>query len=275
MPFPYANYFVGFVLLVIVAGFWDSYFLPVMEVPAAFHVHAFSAMAWLVLLMLQVWSIHHRRNALHKRLGLLSLALFPALILGLVMIANGSAARFVADGGPDPESIAPSIGMVAAFSIVAYLVLFYQALRHRRNVRLHAAYMLSTPLVLWESPFSRIMLSDMQFLIFTQTERPQMILDSIVISIGMAILFALVMYLLDRKNGSPFLVAAGLMAIQAIATYIGSDIGWIRTGYAAYAHIPDWITLLIALGLGAGVSWLGWANRSGRQASGKGAMATP
>jgi len=59
MPYRYANYFAGFVLLTIIVGFWGSYFTP-------------------------------------------------------------------------------SFGLSMVFAIVAYLVLFYLALRNRRSVRLHA-----------------------------------------------------------------------------------------------------------------------------------------
>lgn len=101
MPFPHANYFAGFVLLTIVIGFWGSYFVPIAEVPLAFHVHAFTAMAWVVLLMFQHWSIHGRRNALHKKVGMLSLGLFPFLIVGFVMTIN-VAARFVSSDSAAP-----------------------------------------------------------------------------------------------------------------------------------------------------------------------------
>lgn len=40
MPYRHAHYFVGFVLLVIMVGFWASYFSVVKAVPLAFHVHA-------------------------------------------------------------------------------------------------------------------------------------------------------------------------------------------------------------------------------------------
>ena len=73
--------------------------------------------------------------------------------------------------------------------------------------------MLATPLVLFESPFSRVMLDHLPFLVFTGTGFPQRILDAIVISMAMAAVFALAMYLRDRKTGVPFLVAAGLIVV--------------------------------------------------------------
>jgi len=265
MPYRHANYFVGFVLLTIIIGFWGSYFVPIAEVPLAFHVHAFTAMAWVILLMFQHWSIHGRRNALHKQVGLLSLGLFPFLIVGFVMIINVAAARFVSSDSATTQFLTPSFGLSMVFAIVAYLVLFYLALRNRRSVRLHAGYMLATPLVLFESPFSRVMLDHLPFLVFTGTGFPQRILDAIVISMAMAAVFALVMYLRDRTTGTPFLVAAGLILLQAVTMYVGTSIGWVRSGFAAYAAIPDWITIVAGFAIGAAVAWLGWTAPSGRK----------
>lgn len=265
MPYRHANYFVGFVLLTIVVGFWGSYFTPIAEVPMAFHVHAATAMAWVVLLMFQHWSIHGRRNHLHRQAGMMSLFLFPFLIVGFVMIINVSAERFVSSDSANTQFLTPSFGLSMVFAIVAYLALFYLALRNRRNVRLHAGYMLTTPLVLFESPFSRIMLDHLPFLVFTGSGFPQRILDAIVISMAMAIAFALVMYLRDRRSGVPFLVAAGFMSVQAVAMYVGTSIEWVRSAFAAYAAVPDWITIAVGFALGAAVAWMGWIAPSGRK----------
>ena len=69
MPYKHGHYFVGAVLIVILGGFWASYFAPIGAVPLAFHVHAFTAMSWLLLLIVQHVSIHRRSNAFHKQMG--------------------------------------------------------------------------------------------------------------------------------------------------------------------------------------------------------------
>ena len=108
------------------------------------------------------------------------------------------------------------------------------------------------------------MLDHLPFLVFTGTGFPQRILDAIVISMAMAIAFALVMYARDRKTGTPFLVAAALIAVQAVTMYVGTSIEWVRSGFAAYAAIPDWITIVVGFALGALVCWLGFKAPSGR-----------
>jgi hypothetical protein len=53
MPYRQAHWYVGFVLAMILAGFWGSYWSAIGGVPLAFHVHAISAAAWLILLIVQ------------------------------------------------------------------------------------------------------------------------------------------------------------------------------------------------------------------------------
>jgi len=264
MPYRYAKYFVGLTLAVIIIGFWDSYFVPIAEVPTAFHVHAFTALSWVSLLLFQDWAIRSRRRNLHKIGGTLSLFLFPFLIVGFVMIINVSAAGYAANEDPLARFLGPSFGLSMFFAILAYLTVFYLALRHRRNVVQHAGYMLTTPLILFESPFSRIMLSYMPFLVITNSEFPQRILDAIVISMALSIVFALFLYLRDRRSAVPFLVAAGFMLLQGISMYVGTNIEWVRQGFETYARVPDSLTITVGFGLGAAVSWFGWRSVGGR-----------
>lgn len=260
MPYRQAQYFLALVLLTIVVGFWGSYWVPIAEVPLAFHVHAVTATAWVLLLVLQHWSIHGRRRSLHRVAGMASLALFPFLIVGFVMIINVSAAGFVNADRPSDAFLNPSFGLSMIFAVIAYLVLYGQGLRHRRSVKLHAGYMLTTPLVLFESPFSRILLEHLPFLVFTPSDFPQRVLDAIVISMAMAIAFSLVMYLRDRKGGVPFLVAAVLMTVQALAMLFGTHSEAFRALFAWYATLPAWLTIGVGFALGAAVAWLGWTS---------------
>ena len=189
---------------------------------------------------------------------MLSLFLFPFLIVGFVMIINVSAAGYVANENPTARFFGPSFGLSMMIAILAYLTLFYLALKNRRYVRLHAGYMLTTPLILFESPFGRVMLSYLPFLVFTESEFPQRILDAIVIAMGISIAFALVLYLRDRKSGIPFLIAAGFLFAESVCMYVGTNIEWVRQGFDVYARIPTELTLLVGFLLGAMVSWLGW-----------------
>ncbi|ANY19072.1 hypothetical protein A6F68_00537 [Tsuneonella dongtanensis] len=258
MPYRHAHYYVGFVLLVILTGFWASYFAPIGSVPLAFHVHAVTAMTWLGFLIVQHVSIHRRMNALHRQVGLASFALFPLLIVGLTMIINFSADRLAANEGEFIAYAGPSFAIGMVIAIVAYLTLFYLALKNRRNVKLHAGYMLATPLILFESPFSRVMGDYLPWMNVIGSEGPQAIFDTIAISDTLATIFALALYFRDRKNGAPWLVASAFMMTQAVVMWVTPGSAAVREIFRAYAAVPDAVTLSVAALLGLAACWFGW-----------------
>lgn len=258
MPYRHSHYYVGFVLLVIMLGFWASYWSITASVRGAFHVHAVSAMAWLSLLIVQSVSIQRRQNAFHKQMGLASLVLFPFLILGLVMIMDVAGQRYAAQESAFVMHNGPSFGIGTGIAIAAYLTLFYQALKNRRRVKVHAGYMLATPLILFESPFSRVMESYLPWLNFIGSEDIHAVQDTIAISDGMVALFALALYFRDRKNGAPWLVAAGFCLLQAVVMWFAPFVPQVGTLFGAYAQIPLPFTASAGMAAGIMAGWLGW-----------------
>jgi hypothetical protein len=259
VPYKHAHYFVGAVLLVIFGGFWASYFSVVGgPMPLAFHVHAVTSMVWLMLLIVQHMSIHRRANALHKQMGLASFVLFPLLMLGFVMIINVTADRYVAQESEFVMYLGPAFGGALTIALVAYCTLFYLALKHRRNVKLHAGYMLATPMILFESPFGRLMDQYIPWLNVIRTEGPHEVLSSIAFSDGLMIAFAMALYFMDRKHGAPWLVATGFMAFQAVFVWFAPQIPGLGSAFGAYATIPHSVTILLGVIAGAAAGWLGW-----------------
>ena len=259
MPYRHGHYYVGFTLLVILTGFWASYFAPIgSAMPLAFHVHAMTASTWLLLLIAQSVAIHRRKNALHKVMGKASFALFPLLMLGFAMIINVSADRYAANESPFIAVLGPSFGIGMWVAMAAYLTLFYQALKHRRNARLHAGYMLATPMILFESPFSRAMEQFFPWMNVIGSEGPRGLLDTIVVSNALVTAFALALYFRQRKGGAPWLVAAGFMTLQSITMWFGPDWPLLADFFAAYARAPNWIMLAGAVLAGAASGWFGW-----------------
>ena len=258
MPYRYGHYFVGFVLFTIMLGFWPSYWASIANVPLAFHVHAISSTVWLLLLIVQSVAIHRRANAFHKQMGQASFVLFPFLILGFVMIINVSAQRYAAAESEFILHNGPAFGIGMAIAIAAYLTLFYQALKQRRNIRLHAGYMLATPMILFESPFSRVMDQYLPWMNVIGSDRLHAVQDTIVISDAMAIALAMTLYFMDRKHGAPWLVASFFMGLQAVVMWFTPSIPLLGTWFGAYAEIPQ--GLMMALGIAAGglAGWLGW-----------------
>lgn len=258
MPYRHGHYYVGFVLLVIMVGFWASYWSPIANVPTAFHVHAISSSSWLLLLIVQSVAIHRRANAFHKQMGRASFVLFPFLIFGFMMIIDVSAQRYAAQESPFIMHNGPAFGIGMVIAVAAYLTLFYQALKHRRNVKLHAGYMLATPLILFESPFSRVIVDYLPWLNVIGSSKLHAVQDTIVISNVMAIIFAMTLFFIDRRHGAPWLVASCFMGFQAIAMWNAPGIAWLGDLFAAYARIPQVTTFGAGILAGIAAGWLGW-----------------
>ena len=259
MPYKYGHYLVGFVLLVTLSGFWASYFTIVGQVPIAFHVHAFTATSWLVLLLVQSIAIHRRMNAFHKLMGQASFVMFPLLIVGFVMIINVSAARFLAQSSQFILVLGPAFGIGMVVAIAAYLTLFYLAMRERRNVRLHAGYMLATPMILFESPFSRLIEQAFPWMNVIGSEGPRAVLDVIAISDILVAALAVALYLRDRTHGAPWLITTGFVLLQAAVMWFAPDIGGLTALFALYAQLPPALTVSLGLAAGALAGYAGGA----------------
>jgi hypothetical protein len=245
-------------LVVTVVGFWASYFTQMRDVPFAFHVHAFSATSWLLLLIVQSVSIHRRQNDFHKLMGKASLVLFPVLIAGFVMIINFSAQRFAVRDSLFITELGPAFGIGMAIAIAAYLTLYYLALQYRRNIRLHAGFMLATPLILFESSFSRVISQYLPWMNIIGSEGPRQALDMIAISDVLVAIFALALYAMDRKNGLPWLVAVFFVLLQAVIMWFTPDLPVMEALFLTYSRIPSEVSVFAGLVAGGLVSYLGW-----------------
>lgn len=136
--------------------------------------------------------------------------------------------------------------------------MFFLALKHRHTISLHAGYMLATPLILFESPFGRVIADFVPWLNIINSDGPRWALDTIVISNALAMLFALVLWARNRKHGAPWLVAAAFVGVQSVAMWFAPDMPLIGSAFAAYAAIPPAVTLVLAIGAGAATAWFGW-----------------
>ena len=258
MPYRYAYLFVGLLLVVTVIGFWPTYFAKLDSVYGAFLYHGLTATAWVVLVGFQSWSIHNRARALHRRVGMLSLLLFPLLTASFVMIINVSAARFLRGDSVFFQQFGPILGYIMVTAITAYLVLFVQALRHRRNVYLHAGYMLAPLFMLWESSFGRVLNQFVPSLPIEALSDFDKGLDGIVVSDIMAAAFAIFLFFRNRKHGTPFMVVAVFLLAQIGGIYLLDEAVWLRELFAAYGQLSKEITVGAGFIVGAIAVWIGW-----------------
>lgn len=258
MPYPRAHYYVLGVIAVIALGFWPSYFAPFASVPWQFHAHGVAASIWVVMVAAQSWTAHHGRLPLHRAVGKSSLLLFPFLIAGLSAIIDFTAKTMAA--GPDPvrTMFGGSFLVGLALAIAAYVTVYYRALKFRRKVWVHSGYMLTTPLILFESPFGRILNGFMPGLAIRGPDDLHLIMPAILWSMALELAVVAALWLRFRERANPFLVAGGFIALQMLTMGLLANSALLDPLLATMAAVPSGAIVGAGFALGALTSWAGW-----------------
>lgn len=257
MPYRHAHYYVLVVMGVIMAGFWPSYFAVWGSVPWQFHAHGVAASLWVAMVAAQSWTAHHRQLQLHRAVGRASLFLFPFLIGGLAAIIDVTAKRY-AGGDPVRAMFGGSFLIGLALAIAAYVTVYYRALKYRRKVWVHAGYMLTTPLILFESPFSRLLNMFMPGLAIRGPGDLHLIMPSILSSMAIELAVIAAIWLRYRERAAPFLVAGAFIAAQMLAMGLMTESALLRSLLVALGTVPSEAVVLAGMALGALTSWAGW-----------------
>jgi len=258
MPYRHAHYYVLVVIAVIAAGFWPSYFAVWGSVPWQFHAHGVAASLWVAMVAAQSWTVHHGRLPLHRAVGKSSLLLFPFLIAGLAAIIDVTAKGYVAGDNPARTMFGGSFLVGLALAIAAYVTVYYRALKFRRKVWVHSGYMLTTPLILFESPFGRILNGFVPGLQIRAVDDLHLIMPAILWSMALELAIVAAIWLKYRDKATPFLVAAGFIVAQMLAMGLLTESALLKSLLAALGQVPSAAVVLAGFVLGALTSWAGW-----------------
>lgn len=258
MPYPRGHYYVLFVMVVIVAGFWPSYFAAWNEVPWQFHAHGVAALVWVAMVAAQSWSVHHGQLPLHRTVGKSSLFLFPFLIAGLAAIIDVTAKGYVAGDGPIRILFGGSFLVGLALAIAAYVVVYYRALKFRRKVWTHAGYMLTTPLILFESPFSRLLIMFVPGFTISGPADFDRIILSIVAAMLLELAVIAMLWIRYRDRAKPFLVAGLFIFAQMLTMGLMTESAMLKAMLVALGYTPSVVVVGFGFLIGAVTSWAGW-----------------
>ena len=258
MPYRHAPYYMLVVIAVVIAGFWPSYFAIWSEVPWQFHLHGVASSIWVLMVLLQSITIHKTQLPLHRAVGKSSLLLFPFLIAGLAAIIDFTGKNYAAGEGPVTMLFGGSFMVGLIVAAAAYVMLYFRALKYRRKVWLHAGYMLGTPLILWESPLSRLFGGFVPGLTIRGPEDFHRILPSIEWAMATALLFCIIVRWRVGERGHPFTVTGIFIAAQMVAMGLMGDLAIVRSTLIAIGHTPSAVLVLTGFAVGAATSWAGW-----------------
>ena len=258
MPYKNAPYYMLVVIAVIVAGFWPSYFATWDNVPWQFHAHGIAASIWVLMVLAQSWSVQKEQLPLHRAVGKSSLLLFPFLIGGLAAIIDLTGKGFVANDGPVRQLFGGQFLIGLVLAIAAYVVLYFRALKYRRKVWSHAGYMLATPLILFESPFSRAMGMVLPPFMIHGPQDFDRIIPSIVWAMAVELAIIAVLWWRFRDKAGPFLVAAAFIVAQMLTMGLMEDNAVLESLLVTIGNTPSAAVVLIGFAIGAATSWAGW-----------------
>lgn len=146
-------YFAG-VLLVALVAFWPSYLSQLGAQSAYTHLHAVLATLWILMLIAQPTLIRKRHLDWHRVLGRVSYGLAPLIIISIVLLAHSRIA------GLTEEAFAGQIYVLyLQVSLVTLFGLSYGlAVLKRRNMALHARFMICTGFTLIDPVVIRLMI---------------------------------------------------------------------------------------------------------------------
>jgi hypothetical protein len=257
MPYPRAHYYMLFVMAVVAAGFWPSYFSVWGDVPWQFHAHGVAASLWVLIVFAQSWTVHHGQLPLHRAVGKSSLLLFPFLIGGLAAIIDVTAKGFVA-GQPVRVQFGAAFLIGLALAIAAYVVLYYRAMKLRRKVWSHSGYLLATPLILFESPFSRVMGMVLPPFMIRGPQDLDRLIPSIEWAMALELLVIAVLWFRLRDRARPFLVAGAFIVAQMLAMGLLGGNAMLEAMLVLLGNLPSALVVIGGMAIGAATSWLGW-----------------
>lgn len=257
MPYRNAPYYILACIAVILAGFWQSYFSVWGEVPWQFHAHGVAASIWVLMVLAQSWTVHKDQLPIHRAVGKSSLILFPFLIGGLAAIIDFTGKSFLT-GDYVRTTFGGEFLIGLSLAAAAYVVLFYRALKYRRKVWLHSGYMLATPLILFESPFSRVIGTWIPALQYRGPQDDAVFMDSILWGMAAELAVIAVLWWRFRDKASPFLVAAVFIVAQMLTMGLLSDNAVLERLLAIVGNMPSAVVVLTGFAIGAATSWMGW-----------------
>jgi hypothetical protein len=264
MPYRNAYWFVLALLALTFVAFWPGYFSKLSTHSQAHHWHAAGAVLWAVLAALQSWTVHNGRLALHRKTGLAVFALFPLFLIGGMWVIHVEAATLAGALGSPAAMADPDTSQIAQFGFfdplanIGFAVLFWGGLKYRHKVQLHARYMLAT-LLFVIAPIGFRLLS--RYVPAFKSDIPETAWRfSFAMAGGNLIAFAIAVYLYRQapKHGRPFLLAAGIIAAQAI-TYetVGRVPSWAPM-FAGVSFVNLPFLLLVTGIISLSVAWHGW-----------------
>lgn len=136
-----AYLFLSLGLATVCLGFFPSYFSRLGQTDPAYHFHGISATLWMIILIVQplIYRLGHLKT--HRILGRIAIGIAFLVIVGgfnMMRLMIQNKAQF------PHERIGYQLAFIDIVTIFTFILFITLALIHRKNVHLHARYMICT-----------------------------------------------------------------------------------------------------------------------------------
>lgn len=140
----YGNAYLYFILAaaVTIFAFFPSYFNRLTRTDNAHHFHGITATLWLVLLIIQPFLYKTGNLKWHRMIGKISFVLVPLIIisaLNMVQIMLINKASY-------PPNLPDTLAFIDFATLIQFLLFYLLAIYKRKEIQLHARYMVCTVL---------------------------------------------------------------------------------------------------------------------------------
>ena len=262
MNMPYRNtwMFCLAIIAMTVLAFWPGYFSKLGTAKIAWHLHAVTATAWMLLLAAQSWSIDRGHRARHRSLGLAVFALVPLFLVGAAGVEHSMAMATASGEDPFYNLWGSPLGIYDLVGSTAFLLFATLALRERRHVARHAAWLLATPLLLIGPALGRVYNAHLPGLVINGPQDFPLFRWSVHLGGLTGVLIAGWLWSRHRRNGQPWMVVAAVILLQSLLfETVGFAEAW-NSVFLAFGDVP---VALHAVGAGLfGLAALSWGWRS-------------
>ena len=212
-------WFTGLLLLLIL-GFWPSYFSPsASSATFAHHFHSVVMLIWILMLIAQPWLIRTKKRSLHRAIGRSSLVIAPLVVVSALNVVHEQL------GAPVPPypPILLSFFWLGAASALLYGLLYTLAILNRRDMQIHARYMAATSLVFITPGAGR--------LLGRIGEETGISMFNFQLGLWAPVLVGIIMLMVEfKKDGrirTPWALATALILIIVLGFYFLPQFSWL------------------------------------------------
>lgn len=257
MPYSKAHYYMLAILPITVLAFWQSYFGKLTDAPIEHHIHGITGTAWIVLIALQSWSIHQGNVSLHRLTGKALFILVPPMIGAFALVTHAGALKSVA-GSVFYIKFGQALLTTDAMLTFSTAIQVYLALRFRRQVYLHSAFMISTVIGLLPPILSRLFAAIVPGMTIRGPDTLYRFEYCLQLSIVVSVVISLFMFWRYRRSGWPWILAAVLSA-SMLLLYLTLGQTELWQDYVAWlARQPAETVFIFGMLLGLVACFAGW-----------------